>query len=1029
MAPRAVVRTGLAAVVVALAGCGQGDLLGGAPVAVALTPGRASVEVGATQQFTASVTGTADTAVAWSVREGAAGGAVSVAGLYTAPATTGTFHVVATSHAEADRAAVAEVTVTPAPVAVGISPAEAALLTGRSRQFTASVSGTADTAVWWSVREGSAGGVVTSEGRYTAPAAAGTYHVVVTSQANPARQAAATVTVTEVEVSIAPASAALVIGQVQPFTATVTGADDTAVAWSVEEGAGGGTITSGGLYTAPASPGTFHVVATSQADPARSARAAVTVSPPPVTSVTVAPATAALLTGATQAFTASVTGGTSQAVTWSVQEGAAGGTVTADGRYTAPSTPGTYHVVATSQADPAKAGAAVVTVTAVGVSVSPATAALLTGRTQQFTAAVSGSADTAVAWSVQEGAAGGAVTAAGLYTAPAAPGTYHVVATSHADPARAGAATVTVTQVAVAVAPGTATLATGRTQQFTATVTGTLDAGVAWSVLEGAAGGAVTSGGLYTAPGGGGTFHVVATSLADPARSASATVTVVEVRVSVSPDTATLVVGDTLRLTATVTGSPDGAVTWSVLEGAGCGAVVGGRYTAPDTPGTCHVVATSVADPTRSASAELTVAAAPPASLWQARLGIGVVDGGPRAGTWDLDPAGHADTLIVVQTPNAETGTKRSLDVFFGPVGGPMAQDAIPVDAASGVAQVTAVMDTAAYKLHLLAPAGNLFSMLYLRAAVLRDADGRITGFAKEAEVAFSPPAGNVYGNALIEVVDGAGQHRLAGLMTVDAWYTTDSWVYGFVTSPAGGVAPGSAAHFTGFGGGPLDALATFQHTGGAGALDGAYGCMGSVVQQPTTRAIYAFAARGLHGDSTGFHRLFPIPLAAPGATTWAPAAAINYSDTGTGSNYAFALPSGHVYWSWEDGTDSRLSRVNPDGSLNLSPLPALGFRAEFNPGACHVAVQGDRVMTILHEWGVRARVYLATGVDHDAPGTSPVAWQVTELQDPVTDQYPLLATGIDGLGRSGGHWWTALLVAHYSAIHVESWLVVAPFP
>jgi hypothetical protein len=85
--------------------------------------------------------------------------------------------------------------------------------------------------------------------------------------------------------------------------------------------------------------------------------------------------------------------------------------------------------------------------------------------------------------------------------------------------------------------------------------------------------------------------------------------------------------------------------------------------------------------------------------------------------------------------------------------------------------------------------------------------------------------------------------------------------------------------------------------------------------------------------------------------------------------------------------------------------------------------------MTILHEWGVRTRVYLATGVDHDAPGTSPVAWQYTELHDPNATQYPLLATGVEGLGRSGGHWWTALLSAHYSSVHVDSWLVVAPFP
>jgi hypothetical protein len=49
---------------------------------------------------------------------------------------------------------------------------------------------------------------------------------------------------------------------------------------------------------------------------------------------------------------------------------------------------------------------------------------------------------------------------------------------------------------------------------------------VAWKVLEGAAGGTITSAGLYTAPNAAGTFHVVATSAGDPSASATAAVTV-----------------------------------------------------------------------------------------------------------------------------------------------------------------------------------------------------------------------------------------------------------------------------------------------------------------------------------------------------------------------------------------------------------------------------------------------------------------------------------------------------------------------
>ena len=62
-----------------------------------------------------------------------------------------------------------------------------------------------------------------------------------------------------------------------------------------------------------------------------------------------------LAPGETFTFSATVTGassGQSSGVTWAVQEGAAGGTIDANGKYTAPETEGTYHVVATSVADP-----------------------------------------------------------------------------------------------------------------------------------------------------------------------------------------------------------------------------------------------------------------------------------------------------------------------------------------------------------------------------------------------------------------------------------------------------------------------------------------------------------------------------------------------------------------------------------------------------------------------------------------------------------------------------------------------------
>lgn len=77
-------------------------------------------------------------------------------------------------------------------------------------------------------------------------------------------------------IAISPAGASLWTGGVQPFQATVTGTTNPAVTWTVVE-ASGGTISPSGLYTAPASPGDFHVKATSQADATKSAQASVTV--------------------------------------------------------------------------------------------------------------------------------------------------------------------------------------------------------------------------------------------------------------------------------------------------------------------------------------------------------------------------------------------------------------------------------------------------------------------------------------------------------------------------------------------------------------------------------------------------------------------------------------------------------------------------------------------------------------------------------------------------------------------------------
>ncbi len=78
--------------------------------------------------------------------------------------------------------------------------------------------------------------------------------------------------------------------------------------------------------------------------------------------VTVSPSTATVALSGTQTFTASVYNRGDQDVTWSVEEGSAGGTITSAGVYTAPTTVGTYHIIATSVADNSVSGTATVTV-------------------------------------------------------------------------------------------------------------------------------------------------------------------------------------------------------------------------------------------------------------------------------------------------------------------------------------------------------------------------------------------------------------------------------------------------------------------------------------------------------------------------------------------------------------------------------------------------------------------------------------------------------------------------------------------
>jgi subtilisin family serine protease len=160
--------------------------------------------------------------------------------------------------------------------------------------------------------------------------------------------------------------------------------------------------------------------------------------------------TVQMLPGATQAFTATVTNATNNAVNWTVNGGSitpatTAGDGTATATFTAPATVGTCVVTATSVEDGTKSASTTVQVFDLGqvtVVVNPASVTLLTGGTQTFSATVSNvPSGGTLAWSVSSG--GGTINAStGAYTAPATAGTYTVTATSSWG--KSGTATVTV---------------------------------------------------------------------------------------------------------------------------------------------------------------------------------------------------------------------------------------------------------------------------------------------------------------------------------------------------------------------------------------------------------------------------------------------------------------------------------------------------------------------------------------------------------------------------------------------------------
>ena len=178
--------------------------------------------------------------------------------------------------------------------------------------------------------------------------------------------------------------------------------------------------------------------------------------------------------------------------------------------------------------------------------------------------------------------------------------------------------------LSVTVAPSTATLMTGGSQQFTATVQNSPDQSVGWSV-NGLIGGSLLTGyidsrGLYAAPPLAptpATVTIQATMLSTPAVSGSASVTINSplVSISLSPPGVSVEIRASVQFSAAIQGTGDRRIAWQVNGVTGGNYAVGrisanGTYVAPrkpPSPATVTITAVSLADMTKSASAQVTI--------------------------------------------------------------------------------------------------------------------------------------------------------------------------------------------------------------------------------------------------------------------------------------------------------------------------------------------------------------------------------------------------------------------------------------
>jgi uncharacterized protein YjdB len=496
-------------------------------------------------------------------------------------------------------------------VTVDVSPQAPELVVGETMQLTATAraadgSPLEGRSVSWS----SSNPGVVSVGAEGLANAIGVGAAVVTALIE-GKSGDATVTVIVKQVAtveISPPDAQMTVGATQLFTATAKGSDGAALTgrtstWSIADAAIA-RVDANGLVTALA-PGQTSLTASIEG---KSATARVIVNQVPVSTVEVSPTSAQLFVGGSRQFSAVAkdAGGNplgGRVVSWSTDLTSVA-TVSDSGMVTAVA-PGVATVTAVIEGKSASAPIHVSPPPVAAVEVTPSSASVRVGATQQLTATLRDadgnvlSART-VTWSSSAPSVA-SVSSSGLVTGKAG-GQATVTATSEGE--SDGSAITVVTAPApvatVHVSPPSAQLKVGSTGQFTATLEaadGTVLTGRSISWSTGNANVATVNGsGLVTANAAGQT-SITATS---EGKSGSAALTVVNVpvaTVTVTPESVNMKTGETRQLSVTLR-AEDGTlltgrtVTWSSSNGLVASVGSTGLVTAL-LPGEATITATS----------------------------------------------------------------------------------------------------------------------------------------------------------------------------------------------------------------------------------------------------------------------------------------------------------------------------------------------------------------------------------------------------------------------------------------------------